>query len=103
MRLCLRGDSDCTSAIVLSRSKIQYAATANMKKMPTSASNAVFVTVSAGWTSALPEGSLQPLVDAAQDRVLDPGRMHGFVMDARRPDRLLDLVDRRRHDQPEEE
>ena len=56
-RRCRSGTTDCTSAIVLSRSKIQYAATANMKKIPTRISNAVFVIVSAGWRSFVPVGS----------------------------------------------
>jgi hypothetical protein len=34
------GNSDATKSIVRSRSKIQYAAVANMKKIPISTSNA---------------------------------------------------------------
>ena len=43
------GMSDCTRPIVRSRSKIQYAPTANMKKMPMITSNAVFVAETSGW------------------------------------------------------
>ena len=53
-----RGTSDCTSPIPRSRSKIQYAPTANMKKMPISTSNAVRVTETARWTMLPADGSL---------------------------------------------
>ena len=75
-----------------------------MKKIPTSTSNAVFVTVTRGMDErASRREPPQALVDAREDLVLDPARVRGLLVQARRADRLLDLVDRRRDDEPEEE
>ena len=64
-RRCLRGTIDCTSAIVPSRSKIQYAPTANMNRIPTRISNSVFVTVIAGWRRLAPDGSWRSRLSSA--------------------------------------
>ena len=103
-RRCFGGTIDCTRPIVRSRSKIQYAPTANMKKMPTSTSNAVFVTSSAGWTIFVAARQpAQPLVETGEDVVLDPGRVRRLLVDRRGRRRLLHLVDCPRHEDPEHE
>ena len=50
------GNKDATRSIVLSRSKIQYAADANVKKIPINTSNAVIPACASGFTSLDPLG-----------------------------------------------
>ena len=62
-RRCSRATSEETKPIALSRSKIQYAAVAKTKKIPTSTSKALVPTVTAVWTSAARRGQLlQPVL-----------------------------------------
>ena len=75
-----------------------------MKKIPISTSNAVLVTADGRMHERASRGKPpKPLVDPREDLVLDPARVRRLLVQARRADRLLDLVDRRRHHEPEEE
>ena len=70
------GSSEQTRSIALSRSKIQYAAAANVKKMPITTSNAFDADLVAGLDELESlRQVLQPLLQRDEHLVLDAGRV----------------------------
>ena len=98
-----------TSAWARSFSKIQYAATANVKKI---ADEDLERRAAVGDRRVDEAGAarqpLEPVLDPDEDLVLDPVRLLGGFGDVggrrrQRPDRRLDLVEGPRDDQPQQE
>ncbi len=102
------GRSEQTSSSARSRSKIQYAAHASMKKMPSVTSNTVSVTGHRRVDEALAGRQiLEASLKSDEDVVPDPGfaaRLLAEVGAGLRQglDRLVHLIDRTRHDRPEQ-
>ena len=108
-RRCLRGTSDCTSAIVAVALEDPVGADREHEQDPDEDLEQRLRHRDRGVEEARARRELpQPLVDRAQDLVPDPVRVDGGVVELRlrgrhRADRVVDLRDRDRHDEVEEE